>query len=217
MTDLKIITMQNLLPVTQISYAQGITPLSIRLIGSKFFQAQEVLINSSPAPEFIAVSDQEILAQIPAGMEAQVIRQVAVLTDQPFADLPSMKIQFGVGRTFKRLQGLERLVQLFCKILLQKPGSDCFRPSLGGGLFSILGQTTSQDGTALASAVSQAVSQTRDQILSMQNKIPRIPPDERLLQASTDAVGFQASTTTLAARISLAAVSGQQAVANLTF
>jgi len=216
-TDLKLMSIKDLLPITGTSFVQGLVPRSISIKGLLFSQAQEVFINGSPSPEFMAVSDQEIIAQIPFGMENSTISQLAVLAESPSKDRSSL-LHFEIGKTFKPLRGIERLVQLFCKILMQTPGSDRFAPSIGGGLLALAGQNIDKgEGKALSASISGAVSRTRDQIIGIQNKLPRTPPDERLLNASTEAVGFDASTTTAAARVSLTAVSGRQAVANLTF
>jgi hypothetical protein len=68
----------------------------------------------------------------------------------------------------------------------------------------------------MQAAVVGAVSRTRDQLMTRQASDRKIPADERLLTAQTESVGFDSSTTTLVARVSISAVSGKVAVANLT-
>jgi len=217
MIDLKIISIRDLLPVTGASFLKGMTPVSLELKGDLFNQASEVLINGIPSPEFISLSDSRIIAQVPIGLEGSVINQLAVIAESPSKNRSSL-LNFTIGKSIKPLSGIQRLVQLFCKILLQTPGSDKFDPSLGAGLLGLLGQTSSIGGAqSITAAISNAVTKARDQILTLQNNIPRIPPDERLLNASTEAVGFDPNTTTAMARVSLTALSGREAVANLTF
>jgi len=71
--------------------------------------------------------------------------------------------------------------------------------------------------TSLSSLAVSAIARTRDQVISLQNQVPRIPPDERLLSADVLNVGYDTNSTTLAMRVGITAQSGQQAVTNLTF
>jgi len=123
-----------------------------------------------------------------------------------------------VGRSIKGLSGIERLVQMFTKLALQTPGKDKFRPTLGGGLMALAGQNVVVNSqTSLSSLAVSAIARTRDQVISLQNQVPRIPPDERLLSADVLNVGYDTNSTTLAMRVGITAQSGQQAVTNLTF
>jgi len=217
MIDIKILAIKDVLPVTNVRLVPNISPPSIEITGSKMLQADEVLINDLPAEEFILVSNTRIIAQIPESQIRTSIRKVSVLATKPSPDRKSL-LRFEVGNSISKLQGLEKLVQLFVKILLQTPGSDAFSPTLGGGLQTLVGRSVSRNDTSgLSAGVVSAVSRTRDQILALQANDTRIPPDEKLLRADIQGVGFNPNTSTLAARVSLGAVSGRQAVANLTF
>lgn len=217
MTDLKVIAIKDLLPVTGANFIPGMVPASLNITGQLLSQASEVYINGVLSPEFMSISDSQLIAQVPTGMENSIITQLAVLAETPSTDRSSV-LHFELGKTFKPLRGIERLIQFFCKVLLQTPGSDKFNPTIGGGLLALTGQSVENGaGQSLTAAVSGAIARTRDQIISIQSKIPRTPPDERLLSALTEAVGYDAATTTIAARVSISAVSGRQAVANLTF
>lgn len=215
MIDLKFVSIRDLLPISQADFASGVSPKSVRIWGSGFRQAQEVRMNGIPAPEFFVISNTQILAQVPVGMENSTISKLDVLATSPSRDRNSV-LHLELGRSFKKLQGLERLVQLFVKILLQTPGTDAFRPELGGGLLQVIGDSA-VDGRTIPAEISSAVARTKAQIYTLQNAVPRIPPDERLLDATLSAAGFDLNTTSAAAEVQLTAVSGQQAVANLTF
>lgn len=217
MIDLKILAIRDLLTITAVEYAQNVSPLSILITGEKFDEASKVVINDLEAPEFMVLSRNRILAQIPDSQRTSVITKLAVLAESPSVKRSSLLL-FELGTSFRSLQGVERMVQLFVKLLLQTPGSDKFDPNLGGGLMSIIGKNISRhDSKSVQAAVVGAVSRTRDQILTLQGRDNRIPSDERLLTAKTEAIGFDPSTTTVAARVAISAVSGRQAVANLTF
>ena len=216
MKDLKILTIRDLLPISKVDFVANITPLSLNIVGEKLDQATLVLINDVEAPEYVVVSRNRIIAQVPSSETLSIISKVVVVAEKPSADRSSL-LHFEMLGTFRSLQGVERLVQHFCKMLLQSPGSDKFSPGDGGGLLKIVGRNVSRgDSKSLQASVVGAVSRTRDQLLSRQASNSRIPSDERLLSATTEAVGFDVATTTLRARIALSAVSGRQAVANLT-
>ena len=216
MIDLKVLFIRDLLPISKVDYA-NITPLSVIIQGENFDQATKVLINDLEAPEFIAVSSSRIMAQVPDSLRTSSLQKIAVLAEKPSVTRSSV-LGFEVGTSIKGIKGLEKLVQYFCKLLLQTPGSDKFYPEDGGGLLSAVGLTVSRyEARSMQTLISSAVNRTRDQILAKQSKSYRLPSDERLLIATTDAVGFDPNTTTVSARVSLAAASGRQAVANLTF
>jgi hypothetical protein len=214
--DIKLLTIRDLLPISKVEFVRDFTPLSLAIIGEKMDQATTVYINDVEAPEFVVMSRNRIMAQVPSSEVLSIINKVVVVAEKPSADRSSL-LHFEMLGTFRSLQGIERLVQHFCKLLLQSPGSDKFIPAEGGGLLKIVGRNVSKnDSKSLQASVVGAVSRTRDQILTRQASNSRIPSDERLLSASTEAVGYDAATTTLRARIALSAVSGRQAVANLT-
>ena len=217
MIDVKILAIKDVLPVVQVRYIPNFSPASLEIMGNKLLQADEVWINDIPAPEYAKLSNSRLVAQIPSSQVRSSIRKVSVLATKPSPDRQSI-LRFEAGATFSQMKGLEKLVQQFVKLLLQTPGSDAFSPALGGGLQTIIGKVVSKRHTqGLAASLVNAVNRTRDQIFSLQANDTRIPPDEKLLRADTQGVGFNPNTTTLAARVSIGAVSGKQAVANLTF
>lgn len=216
MIDVKILTIKDLLVISGARYAVGVVPRSLIIEGLRFTQATEVLINDQPAPEYVIVNDGQILAQIPSGEENKVLSKVAVLSEKPSIDRKSL-LSFSVGRTIKVLEGFERTIQIFIKLLLQTPGSDRFAKELGGGLLAIAGKTyVGAEAKSIQATAVTAVNRTRDQLAAIQAKNNRLPNDEKILTANVEAVGFNENTTTLIMRVLLTAVSGRQAVANLT-
>lgn len=215
MIDIKILTIRDLLQITGVAFAQ-ITPLSVYISGYKLDQASKILINDREVPEFVVESSNRVLAQVPDSERASTLRSVAAVAEGASIDRRSL-LHFEVPGSIRQLSGLEKLVQIFCRILLQTPGSDRFRPSEGGGLLRLVGQPISRrDSRSLQAAVVNAVGRTRDQVMARQATKIRMSSDERLLSADVEAVGFDATTTTLMCRVNLAAISGRQAVANMT-
>lgn len=216
MIDLQILTIRDLLPVTRVDFAARVVPLSVIIQGDKLDQASSVFINDLEAPEFAVLGTNRIIAQIPTSERSSILRKVAVIATVPAVNRRSLLL-FEVTSSIRKISGIEKLVQAYCKQLVQTPGTDRFRPTEGGGLLKLVGRNVSKgDSKNLQASVIGAISRARDQLIVRQNADRRIPSDERLLTATADAVGFDALTTTLTASISLSAVSGKQAVANLT-
>jgi hypothetical protein len=216
MIDLQILTIRDLLPVTGVDFAAKVNPPSIIIQGDRMDQASSVLINDAESPEFAVLSVNRIIAQIPASQLSSILRKVAVIATVPAVNRRSL-LMFEVTSSIRKISGIEKLIQAYCKQLLQSPGTDRFRPNDGGGLLKLIGRNVSNGDTKnLQASVIGAIGRARDQLISRQGADRRIPADERLLSVTADAVGFDVLTTTLTASISLSAVSGKQAVANLT-
>jgi len=217
MTDIKIIAIKDILKITMVQVVPNFFPKTLDIQGLEFLQATSVEINQIEAPEFMVLSDTRLLAQIPNGQQNSIISTIGVFAEKPSPTRSSVFL-FEVGRSIKGLSGIERLVQMFTKLALQTPGKDKFRPTLGGGLMALAGQNVVVNSqTSLSSLAVSAIARTRDQVISLQNQVPRIPPDERLLSADVLNVGYDTNSTTLAMRVGITAQSGQQAVTNLTF
>jgi hypothetical protein len=215
MIDIKILTIRDLLPITQVEFAARVSPLSIIIQGDRLDEASIVYINDMESPEFAVLSKNRILVQVPTSERSSILRKVAVVATSPSVNRSSL-LHFEIGSSFKGLSGIEKLVQAYCKQLIQSPGSDRFRPDEGGGLLKLVGRNVSKgDSKNLQASVIGAIGRARDQLLARQNLDRRIPADERLLSVSAESIGFDPTTTTLVASIALSAVSGRQAVANL--
>lgn len=216
MIDLQILTIRDILQVTKVDFAAKVIPPSIIIQGDRLDQASSVFINDIESPEFAVLAPNRIVAQIPTGELSSILRKVAVIATVPAMNRRSLLL-FEVTSSIRKISGIEKLVQAYCKQLVQTPGTDRFRPTEGGGLLKLIGRNVSKgDSKNLQASVIGAINRSRDQLISRQNIDRRIPADERLLTVTADAVGFDPLTTTLTASISLSAVSGKQAIANLT-
>lgn len=216
MIDLQILTIRDLLPITKVEFAPNVNPPSVIIQGERLDQATSVFINDIEVSEFAVLSVNRLLAGIPVSEQSSILRKIAVIATVPAVNRSSL-LHFEVTSTVRRIAGLEKLIQAYCKQLIQTPGTDRFRPNDGGGLLKLTGRNVSKgDARSIQASVVGAINRARDQLIARQNTDRRIPADERLLTATASAVGFDALTTTLTASISLSAVSGKQAVANLT-
>lgn len=216
MIDLQVLTIRDLLPVTQVEFAARVSPPSIIITGDRMDQASSVLVNDAEVQEFAVLSTNRLVAQIPTSERSSIIRKVAVIATVPAVNRRSL-LMFEITSSIRGFSGIEKLVQAYCKQLIQSPGTDRFRPDDGGGLLKLVGRNVSKGDTKnLQASVIGAIGRARDQLIARQNLDRRIPSDERLLTVTADSIGFDALTTTLTASISLSAVSGKQATASLT-
>jgi len=184
MIDLQTIRIRDVLPVKNAAPAHGVVPRSLILRGSDFRYAEEVYINESKSPSVVILSNQTLLAQVPFEQEGP-IRSIAVVSSR-LTRTQRSTIDFRLGDTPTSVSGLDRLVQVFLKILLQTPGTDAFAPNIGGGLLNVAGKL---QGSPTASANSMAadaklsVERTRRQLMSIQANAPALSLSEKMLYA----------------------------------
>jgi hypothetical protein len=216
MIDLKILTIKDVLQVTEVRIVPNFFPVTVEITGPDFLGTTQVHVNDLPVTEFIVQSKTKILAQVPDSQVSSKITRIKVLSDKLTVNRSSL-LGFEIGKTFNGISGLQKLVQLFCKVLLQSAGSDRFVPTAGGGLLDLVGSNVSKrSAQSLSVAVSNAVNQTRDHILSIQGRARRpIPLDEKLKSADTQATSFDPATTTLSAVITVLSAAGKEATASL--
>lgn len=214
MFDLKVIAIRDLLHVDKVEEAFK-NPRTLLIVGDQFLQASLVTINGVEST-FIIESDSKILAEVPDPIKGDTIGTVAVIAERPSTDRSSI-LQLELGKSFKSIVGIEKLVQLFTKILLQTPGSDIFNPQIGGGLSKVIGTLYGlSDSRRIASAAVSAVDKAANDILRMQSKDHRIPADERLLSANVENVSFIPDDTSLDMRVTLTSVAGKEAISNIS-
>jgi len=187
-------------------------PPAVELKGRDFRTADQVYLNGYRVDDFIVMDQQTIIAQIPEGLRQ--FRTVSVLSSGFTLTSKPSKVDFEIGAKTRRIRGVLKLMQLFCKVLLQSPGSDIFNPTMGGGLQDLVGTVTSADAsTRNMVLLSQAVSNTASQIKSTQVNSPGLPLSERLLRAELADIKFVRQLDEARARVRLVSMSGVVGVA----
>ena len=184
MIDLQIIRMRDVLPVKNATPAVGVTPRSLILSGSDFRYAEEVYINEGKSPSVVIMDNTTLIAQVPFEQEGP-IRSIAVVSSR-LTRTQRSTIDFRLGDTPTAVSGLDRLVQLFLKIVLQTPGTDSFAKDLGGGLLGVAGKlqgSPTASANSMAADVKLGVERTRRQIMSIQANAPALALSEKLLYA----------------------------------
>lgn len=189
MIDFQVVRLNDVLPVTGIERVPGVQPRTVRLKGRDFRNVETVYLNGSVSPEFVVLSQGEILAQVPADQKSVAIQEAYVLSTRLTFTKRSV-VELSVGIRPQTVSGTLLLVQTFIRLLLRTPGSNIFHPTSGGGLYRNIGKvlgSNSRDRVGAEAAV--AVARTRQLIISTQTPDRRIPPEERLLSA--DIIGLE--------------------------
>jgi hypothetical protein len=213
--DLQIIEIRDLLPVKNVSIALGVEPKSVYLRGSDFRNAAEVYINEVKAPSIVVMDNTTILAQLPPQVVTAPIRSVVVVSSR-LTNVGRSKINFRIGDTTRFVSGLERLIQVFLKLLLQTPGTDAFRQKLGGGIIRAAGKmSVSARVNTIVADVQLGVERTRQQIISIQAHEPQLALSEKLLYAKLLEAKFSQQEQALYCTIEIANQAMKSSVVSL--
>ena len=213
--QLEVIKFRDLVPVTTISRFVPGLELTLEITGEDFSSVEEVRFNEIPSPEFIIVNKSTIWAQLPEGAKSG-IRNVQVISSAFTKTAAASTITFAIGKKTKAITGILKLTQLFTKWVLQSPTSDIFNPSRGGGLQEVVGKVlSSKRMEPVMAAVTRAVSNTANQMRSVQANNPGLPLDERLLSAAVVGMDVQESEMRASIRVRLRSMSGENAVSLL--
>ena len=178
MIDLRIIAVQDVLPVTGIERLADFNPPTLRLRGEDFNSVADVTINGTMSPDVIAETNKSLLVQIPENVAGQLLRSITVTSTKFTKTTRRSLINFGFNPSRPGVAGLERLVQLFLKVMLQSPNT---YSNLGGGMLKALG--ASHNAASLTADLQLAVGRARSQIIAQQAASPAIPLDEQLKDA----------------------------------
>jgi len=170
-------------------------------------------MNEVKSPSFVVLNKGTLLAQVPDALKNGTVTSVSVLS-RNLIITPKSFIKFRLGTVPGKTKGILRLMQVFLRLLLQTPGSDIFAPKLGGGALAHLGQSIStEEGSDVISSFIISVDNTKSQLIQIQGRNQLIPPDERLLNASVLAAGFNKNETAIVTSIQLDSQAGASAVA----
>lgn len=190
-------------------------PRLIEVHGDDFTSVDEVVINGIPADDVVVVTAKKLVAQVPDVFKNMSLVTVSVLSKR-LTVTPRSLIRFRIGKSPGKVRGIQRLVQLFLKILFTTPGKDIFSPRFGGGVLKFLGMTFGIDqGGEIVSDFIIAVNNTARQIVAIQGRDPSLPRDERLLSAKVLRAGYNRNEGALAVAIEITSQAGRAALANL--
>lgn len=181
MKDIKVAKLKNSLSIKGATKVST-TPLIIQIDGDKFETANEVIINEVSIQQWVAISNDTILAYLPKILEGITISSVAVLTDEIVPNIPNL-VHFEIGSRIQSVEGIQKLIQNFTKVLLQSPGSNKFQ-TVGGGLLKISGQSLLNGGDRTARGdIIDAVTRTKNYLFALHSTKNKMPLSEKLLDA----------------------------------
>lgn len=211
MYDLQVIEIRDILPVVRAEILPGVIPRTLRVRGRDFSNADEVLINEQKSPSVVIVSARELLAQVPEGMVNGPVRTIVVISGR-LTQTERSKIKFRLGDATKAVAGIERMIQMFLKLLLQNPGSDIFSPRTGGGLLAAVGRmsgSASNPAASVAADLQVSVDRASKQMIAIQANDSAIALTERLLFARLLTSRFVVAEQALVGSIQLGNQAGQ--------
>jgi len=213
--DLQVIEMRDILKVTGVTFVPDFTPPTLLVKGQDFNNAFEVYINESKSPSVVISNSQQLLAQVPESETDSPIRSIVVVSSR-LMKIERSKVMFRLGDSPKSVDGFERLIQTFLKIMLQSTNTDIFSPKLGGNLLSAVGKLISNPSSqTLTTDFTLAVTRARQQIMALQVGDPTLNLNERLAFAKVLEVKFVPSELALLGRVHLGNQAGRQSAVGL--
>jgi hypothetical protein len=213
--DFQVVFPQQSIQLNSVRVLPGAVPPMLDIIGADFRTVSEVFINEVQSPLVAVISKTRLLAQLPAILNITNLASVSVIS-RDLTISPKSLIAFQIGPVAAKVSGILRLMQIFLKVLLTKPGRDIFAPRIGGAALQDLGLTFGADqGGTIVSDMIIAVSTTQRQILAIQSRDPTIPRDERLLSAVVSNASYDQAEGALIVGVELTSQAGRSATANI--
>lgn len=213
--DFQCILPTVVVPLNSVSNLAGMTPRTLSIIGKDFSSVDQVLINDVVSPSIVVLSKTRLLAQVPLELAQYTITSVTVTSVNLTMSTRSL-IKFQIGPVASKVSGILRLMQIFLKVLLTKPGRDIFSPRIGGNALKDIGFTFGKDqGGNIVSDIIIAVTTTQRQILAIQSRDPTLPSAERLLSATVLSATYSLAEEALIVSVQLTSQAGQSATAGI--
>ncbi len=157
------------------------SPAILQIVGDKFESATEVLINGISIQQWVSISNGEILAYLPDILSTVIISSVAVITEDIINNIPNL-IYFEIGNRIESVEGIQKLIQNFTKVLLQTPASNKFQ-TVGGGLLKIAGKTILNGDTTAKTEIVDAINRTKNYLYAIHSVKTKMPLSEKLADA----------------------------------
>lgn len=215
--DIQLIRLLDILDVSTISNVPGVTPRSVEIVGADFRNIEQVFLNSIEAPEFIVLSKNKLIAQVPTQIATVPINDVLVLSNNlTFTEKSLVEFSFGVRP--RKVTGVLRLMQIFLRMLFRTPGSNIFHRHLGGGIRKHIGSVIGGgqgNRSRVAAELSISVARTRQQIINTQTPDRSIPSSERMAGAELTGLTVDEKNGQIQMTVVLTSQSGQRAAATL--
>lgn len=211
MDGIQLIRLLDLLNVSGLSEAVGVSPRSIYIDGEDFRSVESVLINGMEAPEFVVLSERRLIAEVPEPLRQTTITEVSVFS-QNLTFTERSLVTFTFGTRPKKARGAVRLMQTFLRILLRTPGSNIFHRRSGGGMLRRVGGVINNRSAA---DIQIAVTAAKQYIIASQTPVRELPSTERLLEAEITSLVADPANTSIYVTIALTSHSRERVAATL--
>jgi hypothetical protein len=213
--DLQVTYLRDVLSVDSVDEVPNVTPRTLDVRGPNFKNVVKIEINEEEVPSYVIMSKNRVLVQVPESQEKEVIRTIAVLSND-FTKTKSSQVKFELTNQPQKVSGLRKLIQSFLLYLLRTPGTDAWYPQSGGGVQKIVGAHFSKSNVGgVTAAFTTAVSRVKRQLISLQASNSRLSASEKLGSVTVLSAVFNAQQTALVARVELVSQSGQRAIVGL--
>jgi hypothetical protein len=208
---IRLVRLLDVLPVTAVENAVGVTPRSLLVTAPRLEAVDQVLLNGMLSPTFAVFSKTQLICEVPESLDQAIITDVAVLSSVPTMTERSL-VELGVGARVTRASGSQRLLQTFVRLLLRTSGTNIFHPDTGGSLLRSVGGVM---GSRAAADVAVSIGLVKQQIIAAQTSYGNIPPTERLLSAELVAMNEDPGSATVACTVVLTTHDRRRSAATL--
>lgn len=163
----------------------------------------------------VAMYGQDLLAYIPSEMDPDTedVRYAALIAVET-ANSDETLLRIGLGVIPAEISGVDRLIQLFVKVLFQTPGTDIFYRDIGGGLMSLRRGGTAGDMNALSADIAAAVRKAEKDVKTMQAGM-NLPASEKLVKMDVLRIRPDSGTGDVNVLLALTTVGGNKSFFNV--
>jgi hypothetical protein len=211
MKDLAIVQPYTLLPFESISQEGNF----FRVKGPEDYSNVVAAVINDMIIEEVAIYGRDLLIYIPSDMDGETgdVRYVALISVETESSDETM-LRLGLGAIPSEVEGVDRLIQLFVKVLFQTPGTDIFYRSIGGGLKELRKGATFGDINSLSADIAASARKAERDVKGMQAGM-KLPGSERLVKIDVLKIRPDSGTGDVNVLLSLTTVSGVRSFFNV--
>lgn len=209
--SLKILCSYRVEQVRRVSVANGFLVLT----GGYYQNVRYVLLNGVRIDN-IALQGSNLYVEMPSGLQLADVHAIYPISETEKVNKQSV-LRFGFGPYPAQLEGVNRLVQLFIKVLFTSPGSNIMFRTIGGGLRNVMKRGYGiKDYQKILPDIVSSINKAADDVKDMQRNL-RLPMEERLIDASLLSASPDASSGSIECIIKLNTQAGNVQDFALTF
>jgi hypothetical protein len=204
MKDLRIIQPYTLLTFESMTREGNF----FRIKGPEDYSTVVMVVINDFIIEELATYGRDLLVYVPEELdETEDVRYVALISEETVTSNETL-LRIGLGVIPGQVEGADRLIQLFVKVLFQTPGTDIYHKDIGGGLLRIRKRGTSgNDVSTISAEIAAAIRKTDKDIKGMQAGLT-LPAEERLVSTEILRIRQDPNTQDINVLIALKTLAG---------